>query len=341
MFHNTTKVWEGIKNVKILTVNDLDHQVALAYACQGIREIDSDITIEIIDCTCKAVVPPIVENPVDDTMILFLGYVPNMMYLHNVICMVKDYHVIYIDNDVIRLQNLRNLECAKNINGLIIPNFSVGVLTYMYFRYNMRYATYEWSTQVFCKAYNYPLELTNPVEAAKVYNLIDRSVTDISMYTLYPKELQFAEFRRCCVYQNILDSNLQDLNDPGVISTLNDYIDTETLDTAAESTELANKRIMNNAYKAVLRKCEHLKVIAINTPEATGMTFVNSKVWDKFHLGISFHFDGNMWYKLWRMGLEPEKKINCAKIAESYGGHGRESYGEFRTSGQLEVLAIN
>jgi hypothetical protein len=48
-----------------------------------------------------------------------------------------------------------------------------------------------------------------------------------------------------------------------------------------------------------------------------------------------------MWYKLWRLGLEPEKKINCAKIAESYGGHGRESYGEFRTSGQLEVLAIN
>jgi hypothetical protein len=75
MFHNTTKVWEGIKNVKILTVNDLDHQVALAYACQGIREIDSDIAIEIIDCTCKAVVPPIVENPVDDTMILFLGSV--------------------------------------------------------------------------------------------------------------------------------------------------------------------------------------------------------------------------------------------------------------------------
>jgi hypothetical protein len=47
-----------------------------------------------------------------------------------------------------------------------------------------------------------------------------------------------------------------------------------------------------------------------------------------------------MWYKVWRMGKEPDKHISCKKIAEAYGGHGTDNYGEFKTCGQLEVLPI-
>jgi hypothetical protein len=81
-------------------------------------------------------------------------------------------------------------------------------------------------------------------------------------------------------------------------------------------------------------------VIAINTSDADVMTFINGHVWDKYHLGISFSYNGNMWYKVWRLGYEPSKHITCRKIAEAYGGHGSENYGEFKTTGQLEVLPI-
>jgi hypothetical protein len=271
-------------------------------------------------------------------MIIFLGYIPNMMYLENMIHMVNDYHIIYIDNDETRLSYLLGFDAAKDINSLIIPNFAVSTLTYCYFEHCMRYSACQWTTRVYCRTFDTPLELTDPVDIAKVYKLLDRVLNDVSIYTINPTEMNSEIMGRCVVYKNILSSSI--VATKGMVDRLNEPIDPQTRCAALETSIATNAQVMQNSYKGCLRKSEHLKVIAINTSDADATTFINVNVWNDYHLGIAFSYNGNMWYKVWRLGYEPSKHITCRKIAEAYGGHGTENYGEFKTTGQLEVLPI-
>jgi hypothetical protein len=146
---------------------------------------------------------------------------------------------------------------------------------------------------------------------------------------------------RCCVYQLRLQDSLDIISKVvPMVKILNIPIEEEKRCNVLNAISAKNRRIMASAYKACLRKCEHLKVLAINVPDCDATTFINGRVWAGYHLGISFSYNGNMWYKIWRMGLEPDKHISCRKIAEAYGGHGSDTYGEFKTTGQLEVLPI-
>ena len=338
--NDTIHIWDDIKNVIILTKDSLDHKLSLVCAVHEIKEMDPDINVFVIDCTDKGIVPPAVENPASDTIILFLGFIPSMMYLQRTVELVGIRHVIYIDNDETEIKYLKNLETCRHLPGLRVPGFTVSTLTYWYFVLAMRYAKYSEGTLVYCNKFDRPMELTDTRDKTLLIESIEwKPIPNSINFIKYPMTADSTDYGYAMVYQAMLPESLTSIVAyEGYYDHLAHPVTEEDIMQAIYYNNTIDAINSSNAFNATLRKSEHLKVIAINALKCNGR--VLSKFYDDYHLGISFAFNGLMWYRVWRLGKEKEKFINVRKIAEAYGGHGSENYGEFKTTGQLEVLPI-
>ena len=294
----------------------------------------------MLDCTDKALIPPAIENPASDTIVLFLGFIPSMMYLQRTVEFVGIQHVIYIDSDETEIKYLRNLETCRHLPGLRVPGFTVSTLTYWYFVLAMRYAKYSEGTLVYCNKFDRPMELTDTIDRIKLIDSIDWVPIVRSIHFIkYPITCDGVDYGQAMVYQARMVQSLAGIaaNDE-YYNRLAEPILDEELFQAIHFNHIIDAMNALDAFNGTLRKSEHLKVIAINTLKCNGRVFAD--YYEDYHLGISFAFNGNMWYRIWRLGKEKEKFINVRKISEAYGGHGSENYGEFKTTGQLEVLPI-
>lgn len=339
MDRDTIHIWDDIKKVIIFSKDSLDHKLALACAANEIREIDPDIEFEVFNCTDRIKPDLPIENPVKDTITLFLGYIPSMSFLQRTIEMVEDKRVIYIDNDETEMRYLDNFEMAKGISGIRFPNFSVSVLTFWYFNYKMRYARCPKGSVVFCNKFDKIMELTDPMDVSKLMCDLPYAFKAVNKFTLNPFIDDSTVYGACLIYEARLRGSLKRVAfEKNMMSIIMMDIDPNDISDALVMSTTRRFSVIHNSYNGTLRKSEHLKVIALNSPKEDGRVFLER--YEKYHIGITYVFNGNMWYRVWRLGLEPDKFINIRKIAEAYGGHGSENYGEFRTSGQLEVLPI-
>ena len=116
--------------------------------------------------------------------------------------------------------------------------------------------------------------------------------------------------------------------------TLEDFF----LDNIIEAGEAINeynkkkyaKLVKNNAYEAVAvwypAGCRELpyKIIALNSSERTSMVFETVK--NQYELGVVFSYNEyGTTYSIYRLGLNPDKDIDCSYIAKTYGGGGHHN----------------
>lgn len=103
---------------------------------------------------------------------------------------------------------------------------------------------------------------------------------------------------------------------------------------------LANYEETINEYgfEVSLHKFEDLKAIAVNANSRGSLIFTSVR--DKYEIGITFGFKfvnnkKSMVFGIYRLNLNPDKKIDCSDIAKSYGGGGHPDASGFSTSGTL------
>lgn len=104
--------------------------------------------------------------------------------------------------------------------------------------------------------------------------------------------------------------------------------------------QMAKKTCERNSFETSLikKKYSDIKIIAINSDNHTSLLF--QSVYDKYEVGIVFSFkkvDNKrvMTFSFYRLGMNPDKKIDCGEIASSYGGGGHVGAAGCVTEGDL------
>lgn len=100
-------------------------------------------------------------------------------------------------------------------------------------------------------------------------------------------------------------------------------------------------RIKKAASEVKLHKFENLKAIAVNSSNFS--SFVFKTVHNDYEIGIVYSHslkEGVMYFSIYRLGLNPEKNIDCGWIAKTYGGGGHPGAAGFRTSGTLPFKIV-
>lgn len=93
------------------------------------------------------------------------------------------------------------------------------------------------------------------------------------------------------------------------------------------------------AFPVHIRKFEGIEAIAINSVDRSSLIFESIK--DKYEVGIVFNYTVQdttkkiMTFSIYRLGKNPDKKIDVSVIAKSYGGGGHPDASGFSTSGEL------
>ena len=104
--------------------------------------------------------------------------------------------------------------------------------------------------------------------------------------------------------------------------------------------QMAKKTCAKNAFETrlVKKKYSDIKIIAINSDNHTSLLF--QSVYNDYEVGIVFNFtnrDGkrDMLFSFYRLGMNPDKVIDCGEIAASYGGGGHAGAAGCHTEGDL------
>lgn len=92
------------------------------------------------------------------------------------------------------------------------------------------------------------------------------------------------------------------------------------------------------AFPVKLRKFESFECIAMNTTAGNSLVF--DSVFNKYEVGIVFRYNENgikkqMTVSLYRLGKNPDKRIDLSFVAKTFGGGGHPNAAGFSTSGTL------
>lgn len=103
------------------------------------------------------------------------------------------------------------------------------------------------------------------------------------------------------------------------------------------------QHVVASAFQCHIKKFADIKAVALNT-DAIG-SWVFDCVHDKYEVGIVFHYlyrnkNAKMQFSIYRLGMNPKKDINVAKIAESFGGGGHADAAGFSTAGTIPFLDL-
>lgn len=96
------------------------------------------------------------------------------------------------------------------------------------------------------------------------------------------------------------------------------------------------------AFPAKLRKFTEIECIAINSVDRSSLVF--ESVFDQYEVGIVFNYHEEdrlhkgMTCSIYRLGKNPDKKIDVSFIAKSFGGGGHADAAGFNTSGALPFV---
>jgi oligoribonuclease NrnB/cAMP/cGMP phosphodiesterase (DHH superfamily) len=113
---------------------------------------------------------------------------------------------------------------------------------------------------------------------------------------------------------------------------IKEYVDSQNRD-----------HVLKGAFACHIRKFADVKAVALNTDSIGSWVFDCVK--DKFEVGLVFHYiyrnkSAKMSFSIYRLGLNKTKKIDVAKIAESFGGGGHADAAGFMTAGSIPFLEI-
>lgn len=97
--------------------------------------------------------------------------------------------------------------------------------------------------------------------------------------------------------------------------------------------------VKERGFICKLRKFTQYKAIALNASGKSSNMF--KSVFNEYEIGIVFTYAENpkrMSFSIYRLGLNPEKEIDCGQIAKSFGGGGHPGAAGFTTSGTLPFI---
>lgn len=100
-------------------------------------------------------------------------------------------------------------------------------------------------------------------------------------------------------------------------------------------------QLNKDGSEVFMKKFPDLKIIAINSSASGSGVF--SSVFNQYEVGIIFTYSlarEVMTFSIYRLGLNPEKNIDCGAIAASFGGGGHPGAAGFRTSGTLPFKPV-
>lgn len=111
----------------------------------------------------------------------------------------------------------------------------------------------------------------------------------------------------------------------------------------ADYLERGRDLVYHNAYHVKLRKFQYLNAVALNTTEIGSKIF--EIVYDDYEIGLVYKYvpidtDGTMKmaFSIYRLGQNPDKKIDVSVIASTFGGGGHTGAAGFSTNGTLPFL---
>lgn len=106
--------------------------------------------------------------------------------------------------------------------------------------------------------------------------------------------------------------------------------------------KVSNLQIVDKyAEQVEFKKFPELKAVAVNTTTHSSMVF--NSVFKEYEVGIIFTYSLKrdcMTFSIYRLGLNPEKTIDCGAIARSFGGGGHPGAAGFSTSGTLPFKTV-
>ena len=364
---NNISNWENIKRVVIFHTSDMDSIFATRIAYENIRLKYNITDITLTDITTLYPVPAVAVNPTDDLMVIFIGKVPNMLYVDRTIEMVGPEHVMVLLNNPTYIDYFYNYSFRKEICGLMIAEVTLYELTYLYFVAGARYCdadcfyliltknslttpvngkgTEEWeyyrkrlvmsASLLINEAFN------TAIQNAEVHPVFDPEDDDLNQLTADYINLYFG---MVSVLPSITDSDADfwkelylSSDNPDEVTNISVYT---TLGKSCRHMVYKEniREFRDFALLGVIRKYEQYSVVAINQPFSGVNTFIREEIFNKYHIGVEFCFNGRMHYKIYRLGKDPEHCVPIRKIAEAYGGSGNAYTGTFQTNGELEIL---
>ena len=140
---NDRIIWEDIKEVVIYHTSDLDCVFATRIAYETIRTKYNITNITLKDITTQWPVPAVAENPRNDLMVVFIGRIPNMVFIDQTIELVGSTHTLVLLNDDVLIDYFYNYSFRKDMCGLMIKEATLYELSYLYFIANARFCDLE------------------------------------------------------------------------------------------------------------------------------------------------------------------------------------------------------
>ena len=361
---NNISNWDGISKVVIFHTNDLDSIFATKITYDSIRA-DFDITdITLNDITTTYPVPMVTNNPVNDTVVIFIGKIPNMMYIDKTIEMVGNDHVMVLINNPTFIDYFYKYSKTMNIMGLMIAEFTLYELSYLYWKSGARFCDTDMHYKIIANNsivipvngldevgtgwQHYYKRLVdnnalcindrfnNAAFVGETYPVPNISHDDLVLY--FGIKTAIPAIDDSSIEANIFwDEFYNSTPDPQIIQSYMDIGYT----TQKFAMKKNIKDFKNFGFLGKLRKADDFDLVAINQPISGAWNFSREEIFNNYHIGVEFCFNGRMHYRIYRLGKDPNRYVPIRKIAESFGGSGNDRVGNFQTSGTLEILPTN
>ena len=335
--------WSDVQEVLIIHHNDMDGHFS-AYIAKEYAKNEHNINdIQYIEVNYSSDrLKSLYNKNLTNSMIIIVDYSPSIEDIASFFChnkTIKTRHIIWIDHHITAIEKFSRLYPKfYNVPGLrTVDKICAAELTYLYLYKNIQNVSRDPFKPSYINSsnkenirYDIPEEMVNLATVGD-YDTFRVNTKEMHMFNLYFRTYE-PEFKLNEETDNFFKYMLNSDNFDDIIQigqTMKDYVDSN------------NKAILRKCgFAGVLRKFEDISCICVNT-------HMNSTIFDSvkddYEVGIVFSYDGNkrrMFYTVYRLNMNPDRFISCAKIAESYGGGGHERAAGFSTSGVLEIKPL-
>jgi oligoribonuclease NrnB/cAMP/cGMP phosphodiesterase (DHH superfamily) len=326
---------DTLRKAVILHHNDMDGVVAARIMYDYIRTSTNIEMVETVACSYNRTAEKKILDPDYDlsrSILIILDYSLEPEDLLDMVDLLTIRNIIWIDHHISAIQKMASI--ADNRIGLI-PGLRVSAglcaaeLTWLFvhgatqpFTFDNKIiyhgVTYDTSKQLALDALLEKIPIgTVDVGDWDVYrHKINDRPDGIYLEKYYRKELPSPKAFNPKVFIPFLTD---DPNDPALIAALAEG----KLIYEYELSQYSSK-VKHNGFPAIITGFKDIEAIAINMEAHTGKVFESvPEIYDTYEVGVVYNYNGKKWvYSFYRLGKNPEKIINCAAIAMTFGGGG-------------------